>query len=340
MAIRPAHLIAVNALVLIAVAFWHHKPHHDTQAAHSSSSRSLASDSQPNGHNAEHSSTVADDVRDLYLHTVKLSVVGALLQTPGVNPGVGKAESLTQTPYDAERRYRGSDWPTYGLTMIGIERLDNVHKLLVEALRQDVPGDFVECGVWRGGASLFAKAVLTAHGGSDRRHVHLVDSFQGLPAPTTDEGGDKSTWSQMKFLEVPQEQVMASFDRYGLLDSSVHFWKGYFRYSMPQLRAGISGKIALLRMDGDMFESTMDILFNAYDLVNVNGFIIIDDWHVEECRKAVIKFFELHGRTMEVTPIKQNMGAFFQKKEHFDVDMTWYLQFNQTRGQEQTKDAS
>jgi hypothetical protein len=277
-------------------------------------------------------------VRDLYLHTVKMSVAGVLLQTPGVKPAQGAAENLTDIPYDESRRVMGADWPRFGLTMVGTARLDNIEALLLDVIKNNVEGDFVECGVWRGGSSLFAKALLTAHGAADRQ-VHLVDSFQGLPAPTTK--GDAVFWSKMKFLEVPKEVVMASFERYNLLDDSVHFWKGYFRYSMPLLRANHLGKrrIAVLRADGDMFESTMDILFNAYDMLSVGGYLIIDDWRIKVCQAAVLKFFKLHGIEVKVVNIpNQRTASYIQKKDHFELDLDWYKKYNATRSEELKKE--
>ena len=79
-----------------------------------------------------------------------------------------------------------------------------------------------ECGVWRGGASIFAKAVLAAHGEAGRG-VHLVDSFAGLPPNTT--SSDQMYWNEMTYLRVSQAEVRAGFERFGLLDDGVHFHK-------------------------------------------------------------------------------------------------------------------
>ena len=91
---------------------------------------------------------------------------------------------------------------------------------------------YAECGVWRGGASIFAKAVLTAHGEAGRG-VHLVDSFAGLPPNTT--SADEMYWNEMSYIRVSLEEVRAGFERFGLLDDGVHFHKvsGLGRGQLP-----------------------------------------------------------------------------------------------------------
>jgi hypothetical protein len=166
-------------------------------------------------------------LRDLYLQTIKQSVSGNALQTPSVSIPYANVT----LPYNHQRRLSGTDWPLYGQTMIGLQRLDNLEHLILLTLKRRIPGDFVECGVWRGGASILAKAVFTAYRRPHR--VHVVDSFQGLPRATQDL--DNNMWSQMTFLRVSQDEVQANFNTYGLFDDRVVFHKGFFRYALPQL---------------------------------------------------------------------------------------------------------
>ncbi|KAL4439414.1 hypothetical protein ABPG77_008743 [Micractinium sp. CCAP 211/92] len=268
-------------------------------------------------------------LRQAYITAVRDSLTGVHLQTPAVVPGAGS--ELQQEPFAAEQRSGGLDWPLYGATMVGTTRLNNLQELLTSVLQENVPGSFVECGVWRGGASVFAKAVLSAHG-SDRE-VHLVDSFQGLPPNTTAQ--DKHDWYEMEYLRVSQDQVADVFQRYGLLDGQVHFHKGYFRYALPAWKAqGGVGPIAVLRMDGDMFESTMDQLYNLYDAVSPGGYIIIDDYTIPECHRAVHEFLERHGLQHRITQVDY-VGAWLRKdKEEPPVDQSWYQTFNASRAAE------
>jgi hypothetical protein len=240
--------------------------------------------------------------------------------------------NVSQLPFNASKRERGNDSPAYGLSMIGQLRMNNLRALLEDALDRDVPGAFVECGVWRGGASIFAKAILTAYGA--QRDVHLVDSFQGLPPPTT--GNDHDWWSKWNYMRVSQQEVQSAFERFGLLDSRVHFHKGFFRYALPAWRAKDKGAIAVLRMDGDMYESTTDELYNLWDSISPGGYVIIDDWGLPECQKAMNDFFSRNKLNIKVTKI-DDYGAWLQKMETGPIDHEWYKQFNNSRTNDDLK---
>jgi O-methyltransferase len=85
-------------------------------------------------------------------------------------------------PVDRERRAEGMDWPLSAATMIGLRRLDNLRACVERIVEEDVPGDLIETGVWRGGASIFMRGALEAFGDRERT-VWVADSFQGLPKP-------------------------------------------------------------------------------------------------------------------------------------------------------------
>lgn len=272
-----------------------------------------------------------DDLARSYLQTLKLSLTGELLKTDSLSFGTGSVDGLTRKPFDAHLRMQGLDWPAHGLTMVGRLRLENIEKLLLDAVEAHVPGDFVECGVWRGGASLYARGVLDALNVHDRK-VHLVDSFEGLPKASQEK--DRDVWSEMDFLKVSLEQVQEPFKQLGLLDDDgVAFHKGYFQHSLPPLRKQLLAEkrnIAVLRMDGDMFESTMDILYNLYDLVSVGGCIIIDDFEIREAKEAVETFLQHHHLTVEYIRIDE-FASYFCKDRKTTVDMAWYEDFNRRR---------
>lgn len=190
------------------------------------------------------------------------------------------------------KRVDGRDYPPRAETMVGLKRLDNVHRLVVQAIEDRVPGDLVETGVWRGGTVILMRAVLRAYGVEDRT-VWACDSFEGLPVPDADDGsGDADLMSGPlvldainPFLAVTVEQVQANFERYGLLDDRVNFLAGWFRDTLPS--APIE-RIALLRLDGDLYESTMDALVALEPRVSPGGFVIVDDYNgLEVCRRAV-----------------------------------------------------
>ncbi len=214
-----------------------------------------------------------------------------------------------------------------GLSMAGLKRLDNLEMLVERLQAQKVAGDLIECGVWRGGASLFMRGLLKAHGITDRT-VHLVDSFDGLPKASTDT--DDNIWSTLKVLKIPLEAVQGAFERYGLLDSQVQFHKGYFRDSLPALRQSFTGRIALLRMDGDMYESTVDILYNLMDLLSPGACIVVDDWALPACQKAMTEFFATHSIEPTIHHI-DSTAVYFCLEAQLELDMGWYDDFNAKR---------
>ena len=200
--------------------------------------------------------------------------------------------------------------PPWAKTMVGTARLDNVHHLVRDVLQRDVPGDLIETGVWRGGVSIFMRGLLRAYGDEDRT-VYVADSFAGVPPPDVDnypadEGLDLYQWTP---LAVPLEEVRANFARYGLLDDRVRFVEGWFRDTLPDLR---EHRWAILRLDGDLYESTMDALTNLYPGLSEGGWLIIDDYEIPACIEAVGDFRAAHGVTEEMQQI-DGRGVFWQK---------------------------
>lgn len=212
--------------------------------------------------------------------------------------------------FDPERRAKGLDWPPLADTMIGLKRLDNIQMCIENVIQNNIPGDLIETGVWRGGASIFMRAVLKAYGVTDRT-VWVADSFEGLPAPDPDKYpqdiGD--THHEIKFLAVSLEEVKANFAKYGLLDKQVKFLKGWFKDTLPE--APIE-KLAVMRLDGDMYESTMDALNNLYPKLSVGGYVIIDDYTLKGCYQAVHDFRSTYGITDEIIDI-DGSGAYWQR---------------------------
>jgi O-methyltransferase len=205
-----------------------------------------------------------------------------------------RLELVRRGPADGGLRAEGRDWPAEAETMIGLRRLDNLERCIVDVLHRGVPGDLMETGVWRGGATIFMRAVLAAYGDSERT-VWAADSFQGVPQPDpgaypADEGDELWSWPE---LAVPLEQVQAAFARYGLLDEQVRFLPGWFRDTLPDAPVD---RLALLRLDGDLYESTLVALRSLYSKVSVGGYVVVDDYGaVSACRAAVEDFRAEHG---------------------------------------------
>jgi O-methyltransferase len=209
-------------------------------------------------------------------------------------------------------REEGRYWPAYADTMIGLRRLDNLQYCVQTTLQDAVPGDFIETGVWKGGACIFMRAILAAHQVTDRK-VFVADSFQGLPEPDEEthpaDRGDRHH-TQSSWLAISQESVEANCRKYGLLDDQVVFLKGWFKDTLPT--APIE-TLAVLRIDGDMYASTMDPLESLYPKLSNGGFLIIDDYYaLPACQSAVTDYRARHGINTEIVKVDW-AGAYWRK---------------------------
>jgi len=199
-------------------------------------------------------------------------------------------------PFNAEKRERGLDWPSFGYSMIGLKRLSNLQECMETVLRENVLGDVIETGAWRGGACIFMRAILRAC--DSERTVWVADSFEGLPSATAEPDRELVRITPAydlaghPYTSASLEEVEENFRRFGLLDSQVKFLKGWFKDTLPS--APIE-ELALLRLDGDMYESTIDVLTNLYGKVSHGGFIIVDDYHAwPTCKRAIDEFRARH----------------------------------------------
>ncbi len=197
-------------------------------------------------------------------------------------------------PFDLDRRKGGRDWPLQAHTMIGLERLDHLQTCVESVLLDDVPGDLIETGVWRGGASILMRGILKIRADADRI-VWVADSFAGLPAPDASRYPMDASLdlSNVSHLAVSLEDVKENFSRYGLLDERVRFLEGWFRDTLP---IAPIDRLAVMRLDGDLYESTMEALAALYPHLSIGGYVIIDDYSVlQQSRQAVADYRDRHG---------------------------------------------
>ncbi len=212
---------------------------------------------------------------------------------------------------DPDKRAVGNDWPPTAETMAGTARLENALRCCRAAIEDGVPGDFIETGVWRGGITILMRAVLAAYGVTDRT-VWVADSFEGLPVPDAerypaDEGVDFSVFPQ---LAVSAAQVRANFARYELLDDQVQFLEGWFADTLPS--APID-RLAVLRLDGDLYQSTIDALNSLYPKLSVGGYVIVDDYGAfPSCAAAITDYRAEHHITDEILSVDWT-GAYWQR---------------------------
>jgi len=249
--------------------------------------------------------SLEDTLRGGYLDLLKACLTRMLFMNDA--PGRDSAALAEQR----ELRQSGWDWPDEAETMIGMVRLDSIQECVSTVIRDEVPGDLLEAGVWRGGAAIFMRALLFAFGDRDRQ-VWVADSFEGLPPPdainfTQDVTNDLSHYAE---LAVSLEEVRSNFARYNMLDDRVHFLKGWFR---DTLATAPIERIAVLRLDGDYYESTIQGLEALYHKVSRGGFVIIDDYSTfESCGQAVKDFRVANGIEDEIVEI--DWGAVFWRK--------------------------
>lgn len=209
---------------------------------------------------------------------------------------------LRALPFVADSREKGLDWPLFGYTMTGRRRLNKLQECIETVLAEQVAGDIVETGVWRGGGMIFATALLTIHGDTERL-VWCADSFEGMPVPTVEGQSFSGTedFSDLVSHVVTVEQLKNNFRRFDLLSERVKFLKGWFR---DTLATAPIEKIAVLRLDGDLYESTREALVPLYPKLSRGGFVIVDDYNSwEGCKKAVDEYRAEHGITSPIIEI-------------------------------------
>jgi hypothetical protein len=181
-------------------------------------------------------------------------------------------------------------------TMTSKEALYALFKSVEYVCRGKVAGDFVECGVWKGGSALLAGLTMRSLG--DLRQLHLYDTFEGMTVPTdadvdiqgraahtyTEEYGDEGKWCYSGL-----EDVQATFREHGFCGDQVSYVVGDV---LQTLRADLPDCISILRLDTDWYESTRFELETLYPLLSPGGVLIIDDYgHWEGARKAVDEYF-------------------------------------------------
>lgn len=246
-----------------------------------------------------------DDQGLLYTELLIKCISNTIYSDAPMSPG--------QDAYSRERRETGRDWPTVAHTMVGVKRLTNLRDLVQITIDENIPGHYIETGVWRGGSCILMRGVLAANGVGDR-NVYVADSFEGLPEPNPvaypqDKDDQLYTYEE---LSVSLEQVKANFSAYDLLDDKVVFVKGLFQDTLASLK---TGPLALMRLDGDMYESTIVSLEALYPRLSPGGFVIIDDYgFIPACRSAVDDYRERNNIDASIHPIDWT-GVFWRKPQ-------------------------
>lgn len=289
-------------------------------------------DAPPLRATAPEGSAVTVPAAELYLDLLARSLTGLIHPwrlTPAPAPREGgwkaaamerlsgflatKARVVAKTiPFNAAVRAEGRDWPIESESMVGLARLDNIRNCVRTAIADGVPGGLIETGVWRGGSCIFMRACLEAFGDTTRG-VWVADSFRGLPPPDAGrypaDAGDTHHLDSHA-LAISRSAVEENFRRYGLLDGRVKFLEGWFADTLP---AAETGPLAVVRLDGDMYGSTMDAIEALYPRLSPGGFLIVDDFHHHEpCARAIHDYRAAHRITETIERIDWT-GAFWRR---------------------------
>ncbi|GAB1420901.1 hypothetical protein MASR2M15_10290 [Anaerolineales bacterium] len=205
-------------------------------------------------------------------------------------------------------------------TLVAYPGLSGLYDLSKKLNQDHIEGAFVECGVWRGGCAI----ILSTWAQKQKRAVHLFDSFEGLPEPLPidgkralkiSKGKESGTLASIGHIVVSIEEVEDTlFKRFAFDRNQVHLHKGWFQDTLPQVSPTI-GKIALLRLDGDWYESTKVCLEYLYDQVVEGGYVVIDDYQeFDGCRLATDEFLQKQGIKPELHHFDWFGGTYFQKR--------------------------
>jgi len=234
------------------------------------------------------------EASDLYLDLLKRSLTNTIFATePDTEGDTQRYVAAAITHYQQSS----------AISMLPLVRMDNLQMCIRDIVARDVPGDLIETGVWRGGATIFMRAVLKTLNVTDRT-VWVADSFEGLPEPDAEkyplEAKSFKSAAMTKYykhMASALDEVKRNFAAYGLLDDQVKFLKGWFKDTLPIAPVE---RLAIMRLDGDYYESTRDALVNLYDKLSIGGYVIIDDYGEDTwtyCRKAVEEFRAERGIT-------------------------------------------
>lgn len=241
-------------------------------------------------------------------------------------PNVGACNFSTgcQPPHkqyiEKDRRF-GNDWPPYGFTMIGKERLNNFRAAINEVNRNGIEGGVAEFGVWRGGAMIMATAVMQNHHQQPtktlikQRDLFLFDAFESFGKYGAAEN----------FLAVSLGDVQKNMESFGFggQQQNIHYVKGLFSDTTPQW-TNRDDPIAVLRVDGNFYSSYQDVLYAMYNNVPVGGIIIFDDvFHrqYKEVMQCWMDFKKDQGIPEDLVQIDEGSG-WFRKRKKVEIDQS------------------
>ena len=249
-------------------------------------------------------STEEDSATHLYLDAIQRLI----LAVPYTNKCQHALNTILQTStLEQQSKFhaaKGGPFPYCRLTMCPACLTTTKQLLLHHVLAHNISGDWFEAGTWRGGQSIMAAAVFLVHNALAHRKILVADSFCGLPPPVhledvldaVNQGlhAEKEHQVAVAVVEKNFQSILGA----NVTQQSVVFIPGFFNDSLPVfVSKSPRTQLSFLRLDGDMYQSTMDVLENMYFLVVVGGVVLVDDYNLDACRAAVTLFREKYRIT-------------------------------------------
>lgn len=212
----------------------------------------------------------------------------------------------------------GHLWPKgKALTMIGTRRLNNLYMLIKTVLENDIKGDIIEAGCWRGGAMMFARSILNTYNQKNKK-VYMCDSFSGIPPmPNSKYKQDKEAYTFDILNYNPVENVYAMLKKLNLENGTI-IVKGYFNETLKNIPAKL---FSIIRLDGDTYISTIQAITALYPKLSIGGYIIIDDYiGWASCKQAVTDYRKQHNIDEEIIVVyhekgETKLGVYWKKKK-------------------------
>jgi O-methyltransferase len=243
------------------------------------------------------------DCRVAYLDVLKLALCDLVSPHGTTSASRGDDGTTELSIFLADNlwiRREGRDWPLFAVTMCGLDRLKDLQGCVETIVADGVEGDLIEAGAWRGGASILMRATLNSL--DEGRTVWVADSFNGFQAS---DGPFEEYLSRYEILSASLDHVRQNFSHYGLEDG-INFVPGQFEDTLPRLK---DQRWAIIRLDGDTYDTMQVSLQSLYDGLSPGGFVIVDDYQIlPECRRAVAEFRAERGITDPIVEVDWNFA--------------------------------
>jgi len=239
-----------------------------------------------------------------------------------------------------------------GTTMVTADRLESLYRSVHSVLNKNISGDFVECGVFKGGCCMLMAEVLVKHNINDR-DLWLYDTFEGMTQPSDkdkrvgidSENANKKAWDRFKkdqksthneWCYGPIQTVKNNLAQTDLNQERLHFIKGRVEDTLPE--SGMPDKIAILRLDTDWYESTLHELVHLFPNLSDGGVLIVDDYfYWDGCKKAVDEYFETNPTDLFKVRVGISLVAIKEpKKVDWDPKPSEIAPFNEVENPNQT----